>query len=347
VLSLLRLQSMNEPASIKVSQLTKVFGKRTCVDRLDLEVFPGELYALLGDNGAGKTTTINMLTTLLKPTSGKFQIAGFDGIREPEKAKSKFAVVSQEVALYQELTAYENLKFISELYGLPAADARLRIEQQLSQWDLLARKNDYISDFSGGMQRKLSIAGALLRSPRVLFLDEPTVGLDPGSRHHIWEILTGLKHEGVTIFLTTHYLEEAELLADRVGIIVRGKLIAEGTIDDLRGKLNHMKSICVRMSRRLNPDEQQKSLDRLREFAFGEVTYDELRNTFSIALTDNGHLSDTLRALTCWIELEQIPITGISTSEPSLEEIYMSLSHVQAPAPTPEKPAPAFEEQTR
>lgn len=341
------MQSMNEPASIKVSQLTKVFGKRTCVDKLDLEVFPGELYALLGDNGAGKTTTINMLTTLLKPTSGKFQIAGFDGVREPEKAKSKFAVVSQEVALYQELTAFENLMFITELYGLPKIDARARIEQQLKQWDLLARKDDYISDFSGGMQRKLSIAGALLRSPRVLFLDEPTVGLDPGSRHHIWEILTTLKHEGVTIFLTTHYLEEAELLADRVGIIVKGRLIAEGTIDDLRSKLNHMKSICVRLTRRFNPEEQQKSLDRLRAFAFGDVSYDELRNSFSIALNSNGHLSDTLRALTDWVELEQIPINGISTSEPSLEEIYMALLHVQPPVVNKEKLAPAFEEQTR
>lgn len=318
---------MSDAPSIKVTQLTKVFGKRTVVDKLDLEVFPGELYALLGDNGAGKTTTINMLTTLLKPTSGKFFISGFDGTAQPEKAKSKFAVVSQEVALYQELTAFENLMFVSRLFGMPKEGAKERIEQHLSQWDLLARKDDYVSDFSGGMQRKLSIAGALLRSPRVLFLDEPTVGLDPGSRQHIWEILTGLKHEGVTIFLTTHYLEEAELLADRVGIIVRGKMIAEGTIDDLRGRLNHMKSICVRMARRPNPEELESSMKRLRNFAFGEVHYDELRNVFSIALTSERHLSDTLRAVTDWIETEHIPITGVSTSEPSLEEIYLTLSH--------------------
>lgn len=331
---------MSEAPSIKVTQLTKVFGKRTVVDHLDLEVHPGELYALLGDNGAGKTTTINMLTTLLKPTSGKFTISGFDGIADPERAKSKFAVVSQEVSLYQELTAFENLMFVSRLYGLPKEGARERIEQHLNQWDLLARKDDYIGDFSGGMQRKLSIAGALLRSPRVLFLDEPTVGLDPGSRQHIWEILTGLKHEGVTIFLTTHYLEEAELLADRVGIIVRGKLIAEGTIDDLRGRLNHMKSICVRMARRPTAEELDSSLSRLRNFAFGEVSYDELRNTFSIALTSERHLSETLRAVTDWIETEHIPITGVSTSEPSLEEIYLALSHEIAPVPKAE-PAPA------
>ena len=141
---------MSEAPSIKVTQLTKVFGKRTVVDNLDLEVRPGELYALLGDNGAGKTTTINMLTTLLKPTSGKFYISGFDGVAEPEKAKSKFAVVSQEVALYQELTAFENLLFVSRLYGLPKEGAVERIEQHLNQWDLLSRRNDYVGDFSGG-----------------------------------------------------------------------------------------------------------------------------------------------------------------------------------------------------
>ncbi|MCC7527415.1 MAG: ABC transporter ATP-binding protein [Candidatus Melainabacteria bacterium] len=332
---------MSEAPSIKVSQLTKVFGKRTVVDHLDLEVHPGELYALLGDNGAGKTTTINMLTTLLKPTAGRFSISGFDGISDPEKAKSKFAVVSQEVALYQELTAFENLMFVSRLYGLPREGAVARIEQHLSQWDLLSRRNDFVGDFSGGMQRKLSIAGALLRSPRVLFLDEPTVGLDPGSRQHIWEILTGLKHEGVTIFLTTHYLEEAELLADRLGIIVRGKLIAEGTIDELRGRLNHMKSICVRMARRPSADELDSSLSSLRNFAFGEVSYDELRNTFSIALISEKHLSETLRAVTDWIESEHIPVTGVSTSEPSLEEIYLALSHENIRLPR-EEPASAL-----
>ena len=198
-----------EPA-IKTCGLTKKFNERLSVDNLDLSIRKGELYALLGDNGAGKTTTINMLTTLLTPSSGEFYICGFRGGKETEEIKARFGIVSQEVAIYQELTAYENLKFIADLYGLDGSGLDDRIKELLLDAGLLERANDLAGEFSGGMKRKLSIAMALLHQPEVLFMDEPTVGLDPGSRRQIWQTLNSLKEKGVTILLTTHYLEEAE-----------------------------------------------------------------------------------------------------------------------------------------
>ncbi|HEY9788617.1 MAG TPA: ABC transporter ATP-binding protein [Candidatus Obscuribacterales bacterium] len=324
---------MNSAPSIQASKLTKVFGKRAVVDAVDLTVHTGELYALLGDNGAGKTTTINMLTTLLKPTSGRFSIGGFDGISQSEQAKAAFAVVSQEVSLYQELTAYENLLFISRLYGIKRREADQRIDQLLRQWDLYNRKDDRVVEYSGGMQRKMSIAMALLRRPKVLFMDEPTVGLDPSSRHHIWEILKELRNEGVTIFLTTHYLEEAELLADRVGIIVTGKLVIEGTIDELRDKLRGMRTISVKLSGKVEQSTIASRVAQLEERFRSGVKYDALRQSITFIPPQDRPFSETLRALTGWLEEEQLSYSGLATSEPSLEELFLSVAHHGGEAP--------------
>ena len=207
--------------------LTRRFGNRLSVDNLNFSIYPGELYSLLGDNGAGKTTTISMLTTLLPPSAGDFQICGFSGTKQSEKIKAYFGVVSQDVSLYQELTCFENLKFLAELYNVPKKAVVPRVEELLSGAGLLDRANDRAGNLSGGMQRRLTIACALMKSPKVLFMDEPTVGLDPASRRQIWTTLKDLKKSGVAILLTTHYLEEAQLLSDRIGIIRQGKLVAE------------------------------------------------------------------------------------------------------------------------
>jgi ABC-2 type transport system ATP-binding protein len=313
---------LSEP-TIETIDLTRIFGKRVCVDKLNFKVYPGELYALLGDNGAGKTTTINMLTTLLKPSSGTFKVCGFDGLKQPEKAKANFGIVSQDVAIYQELTAYENLKFIADLHGMPAETAQPQIRELLTRSALLDRMNDRAGEFSGGMQRKLTIAGALLHSPRVLFMDEPTVGLDPASRRQIWESLKEFKTMGVTVLLTTHYLEEAELLADRVGIIREGKLVAEGTIEELRRKIHGIRGVAVRLVEK--PEgERIEFITREIRSRFGDVQFDQLRNTLTVSA--DGQPSESLKGILTWLAENDIAFSNFQTSEPTLEEVFLAIS---------------------
>ncbi|MBZ0187387.1 MAG: ABC transporter ATP-binding protein [Candidatus Obscuribacterales bacterium] len=312
--------------AIRTVGLTKRFGDRVCVDELNLEVKKGELYALLGDNGAGKTTTINMLTTLLKPSSGEFYICGHKGGRDSEAIKGLFGIVSQDVAIYQELTAYENLRFIADLYGIAGAEAKSRIDRLLFDAGLSERANDRVAEFSGGMQRKLSIASALLHEPVVLFMDEPTVGLDPASRRQIWYQLVNLKKKGVTILLTTHYLEEAELLATRIGIIRQGKLVVEGTIDDLRFKIRGIRGIAIRLSQAVSEDEIEPRLVYLRESFKSEVYFDELRNTIHMSQPEDAELMDSMKEVMGWLAQEKIAFSSFATSEPNLEEVFLAVA---------------------
>lgn len=313
-------------AAIKAIGLTKRFGERLSVDHLNLSVRSGELYALLGDNGAGKTTTLNMLTTLLKPTAGEFYISGLNGKSQAEKIKGVFGIVSQDVAIYNELTAYENLQFLADLYGLPKKKARQRIEDLLERAGLSERANDIVGTFSGGMQRKLTIASALLHEPQVLFMDEPTVGLDPVSRRQIWTSLTELKAQGKTILLTTHYLEEAETLSDRIGIIREGKLVAEGTIDELRDKLQAIRRIVVRVARRVQLIEIEESLAKLAAKFPGKARYDSLHNTISFEQPKNMALLACLQLLLSELKSEGIPVSKFATVEPSLEHVFLALT---------------------
>jgi len=312
--------------SIEAVNLTKRFGERVSVDHLNLKIYPGELYALLGDNGAGKTTTINMLTTLLRPTEGRFYICGHDGVAQAEKTKGVFGIVSQDVAIYSELTAYENLQFIADLYGLSKEKAKARIAQLLDMSGLSDRANDLAGTFSGGMQRKLSIANALLHEPQVLFMDEPTVGLDPAARLQIWEVLMQLRGQGVAILLTTHYLEEAEILADRIGIIRLGKLVAEGTIEQLRDKIQAIRSVEVRLSRAYDANQISDKLAKL-DPAFRSIPcYDALHSTLTFAQPKDMSLTRCLGLILAWLESEKLSFSKYSTNEPSLEEVFLALA---------------------
>ncbi len=214
---------------IKIEHLTKRYGSIVAVDDLSLEVGEGEIFGFLGPNGAGKTTTLRILTTLTKPSSGKAFVSGFDVVKEPVKAKNGMGIVPQHLNVDGELTAYENLKLHGMLHGMEKKEMEERILEMLSFVGLINRKSSLVKTFSGGMKRRLMIARALLHKPRVLFLDEPTVGLDPQTRRKIWELIKRINMDGSTIFLTTHYIEEAEFLCDRVGIIDHGKLIALDT----------------------------------------------------------------------------------------------------------------------
>jgi ABC-2 type transport system ATP-binding protein len=312
--------------TIEAKNLTKIFGKRTAVDDLNLCIKEGELYALLGENGAGKTTTINMLTTLLKPSSGEFFICGFHGSKQAEKCKQMFGAVSQDLGIYQELTAYENLSFVANLYSMEKIEAHKRIGDLLERAGLLDRVNDPAGEFSMGMQRKLAIAVAILHEPKVLFMDEPTMGLDPASRRHILAALKSLRAHGVTIFLTTHYLEEAELLADRVGIIRKGKLVVEGTIDELRHKIQSARGIAVRLSGNFSREDITERLQTLKAPMPLQSRYDTIRNTINIMPPANMTLNSCLRHVLDWLETQGLNYSSLSTAEPSLEELYLTLS---------------------
>jgi ABC-2 type transport system ATP-binding protein len=219
---------------IGAKNVTKRFGNIVAVDNIDFEVKKGEIFAFLGPNGAGKSTTIKMLTTMLRPTSGRLTLDGHDVTKEQSSARKAFGIVFQDPSLDEELTAYENMDLHASLYSVPKEERPQRIQEMLELVELANRQNYMVKTFSGGMRRRLEIARGLLHEPRVLFLDEPTLGLDTQTRNLMWNYVKKLSHEkGMTIFFTTHYLDEAEAVAERIAIIDHGKIVALGTTTEL------------------------------------------------------------------------------------------------------------------
>jgi len=220
---------------ITVRNLSKHFGEIKAVDGISFSVKKGEIFAFLGPNGAGKSTTIKILTTLLHPTKGKVILNGFDPSTDSENARKSFGIIFQDPSLDDDLTAYENMDFHGILYQVKKELRKERIEQLMKITELWERRNDLVKTFSGGMKRRLEIARGLLHHPKILFLDEPTIGLDPQTRNHIWGYIKELnKKEGITVFFTTHYMEEAQRVADRIAVIDYGKIVAEGTANTLK-----------------------------------------------------------------------------------------------------------------
>ena len=224
---------------IEVKNLTKKFGEFTAVNDISFSVKKGEIFGFLGPNGAGKSTTINILTTLLHATKGSVSLNGFDVKSDQDNVRSSFGIVFQDPSLDSELTALENLEFHAVLYKVPKKLRKQRIESLMKFVDLWDRKDDLVKTFSGGMKRRLEIARGLIHHPKILFLDEPTLGLDAQTRNHLWEYIHKLnKEEGMTVFFTTHYLEEAEKIADKISFIDHGKIVAQGTASELKKSTN-------------------------------------------------------------------------------------------------------------
>jgi ABC-2 type transport system ATP-binding protein len=222
---------------IEILELTKDYSGRNVVDGLNLRVCRGELFGFLGPNGAGKTTTIRILTTLTKPSSGNVIINGFDVVKDPSFVKAQFGIVQQHLSLNRDLSVWENLELHARLHHISGNDRKSRIRELLDFVDLTDHAEQIIDGLSGGMKRRVMIARALIHRPKLLILDEPTVGLDAQSRRRVWDLIRRMNEEGATVFLTTHYIEEAEALCDRVGIIHRGKMISLGTPLSLRKQL--------------------------------------------------------------------------------------------------------------
>ncbi len=224
-------------AAVSLANVHKVYNNTCVVNDLSLAIQPGEIFGLLGPNGAGKSTTIRMLTTLAQQTQGDIVVAGYDVSRQAAQVRSQIGVVLQQVSVDADMTAWENMEFHGRMHHIPAAQRAKDVRHWLEYVGLSDRAQDKVKTLSGGMKRRLQIARALLHRPSILFLDEPTVGLDPQTRRRLWEIIRGLnKEQGVTMLLTTHYMEEVEYLCDRIGIMDQGKLIESGTLQALRQK---------------------------------------------------------------------------------------------------------------
>jgi len=252
---------------IDVKNLTKKFKDFIAVDNISFSVKEGEIFAFLGPNGAGKSTTIKMLTTLLRPTNGNILINGHDPTKEQNEVRCSFGIVFQDPSLDDELTAFENMEFHGILYEVPKEIRKQRIEQLLKFVELWDRKDDFVKNFSGGMKRRLEVARGLIHHPKILFLDEPTLGLDPQTRNHIWTYIKGLnKEEKMTVFFTTHYMEEAERVAQKIAIIDHGKIIAVGTAEELKQKTktNSLEEAFLSLTGTNIREERSASIENLR-----------------------------------------------------------------------------------
>jgi ABC-2 type transport system ATP-binding protein len=255
---------------IHVTNLTKKFGDNLAVNDVSFHVQKGEIFAFLGPNGAGKTTTIKMLTTLLTPTGGQIQVNGFDPLREQMQVRRQIGIVFQDPSLDGELTAFENLDLHGVLYHVPRKQRRERMEMVLKLFDLWERRGELVKKFSGGMKRRLEIARGLLHAPLILFLDEPTLGLDPQSRNQLWNHVRSVNEsEGVTVFLTTHYMDEAEKVADRIAIIDHGKIVAQGSPDELKQQTStdSLEAAYLSLTGSSIRDERADSADQMRQMA--------------------------------------------------------------------------------
>lgn len=255
---------------IRVQNLVKRFGDFTAVNDISFEVPKGEIFAFLGPNGAGKTTTIKMLTTLLPPTSGSLELNGLDPARQQNEVRQQFGIVFQDPSLDQDLTAAENLDLHGVLYHVPKKVRRERSEMLLKLFELWDRRDTLVKQFSGGMKRRLEIARGFLHTPRILFLDEPTLGLDPQSRNQLWTHVKRLNEtEQVTVFLTTHYMEEADRVAHRIAVIDHGRIVAMGTSQELKERTGKesLEEAFLALTGTSIRDESANSADQLRQMA--------------------------------------------------------------------------------
>ncbi len=317
---------MTEVLSCK--ELGKKFGDFVAVRDVSFEIEEGEIFGLLGPNGAGKSTTISMLTCLYPPTNGSIRIFGHDAVREADRVKRLIGVVPQDLALYPTLNARDNLRFFGQMFGITGKDLRERVEMVLDYVGMTERANDPIQTYSGGMKRRINMAVGLVHNPRILFLDEPTVGVDPQSRNHIFETVERLNREqGMSILYTTHYMEEAERLCKRIAIIDRGQIIAQDTPKNLIGMLGGG-IIHVGLAR---ADEAVKSavsgLSEVKSAVFLPPQESE-QGTLSkqILKVETHHAGDALIEIIRLFNEKNIDILSVETLEPNLESVFLHLT---------------------
>ena len=294
--------------AVEIVNLVKEFNGIKAVNGINLKIEEGELFGFLGPNGAGKTTTISILATLLKPTKGKAFVNGYDVVKEAEKVRRSIGIVFQDPSLDDQLTARENLDIHGRLYHMKKDERRKKIKEVLEMVDLIDRKDSLVKTFSGGMKRRLEIARGLMHSPKILFLDEPTLGLDPQTRRHIWDYIKKLNKEGVTILLTTHYMEEADFLANRVAIIDKGKIVAEGNPSQLKDAIGGdvVKIVCNK------PKELQNLLSGI-----------EVKNVEGTLVLNVQRAEEVIPKIFNISNKNGIEIKSITYKEPTLEDVFL------------------------
>ena len=312
--------------AVKAQNLTKQYGSIVAVDHLNLEVSEGEIFGLLGPNGAGKTTTIRILTGQTKPTSGTATIASYDILRESIKAKQQMGVVPDVSNVYDEMSAWDNLIFAAQLYGVPKIEREKRAKELLELFELYERRKDHIGDFSKGMKRRITIAAALIHKPKLLFLDEPTSGLDVQSSRIIRSLIKELNDNGVTVFLTTHYIEEADQLCRRIAIINKGKIVAVDNPEKFKASMEERQIIEVSFS----PPE---SFDKLKGLSC-------VNDVFKLGDKCRLYVDDTSEAVPSIVDFankNNLKIVSINTLKPSLEDAFVKLTGLSSEVMKTEK----------
>ncbi|TSE01620.1 ATP-binding cassette domain-containing protein [Skermania sp. ID1734] len=320
-------------AAIEVSGLVKEYGGRSGVralDGIDLEVPSGTVLGLLGPNGAGKTTTVRIITTLLRPTSGSVHVAGIDVLRNPMGARRRIGLSGQYAAVDENLTGFENLRMVARLYGMSKRQASIRARELLSSFRLTEAADRRAGMYSGGMRRRLDLAGALVARPRVVVLDEPTTGLDPRGRRDMWAVIGDLVDDGTTVMLTTQYLEEADQLADRITVIDKGKVIASGSAEELKSTVGGER-LTVTLA---DGQDVRAALRVLAEVGIGEPTHDPASREIVVVVGDGSRtMVEALRRL----DDARVYVQDATVHQPTLDEVFLSLTGEPA-TPIPNEP---------
>ena len=306
------------------------FGDLTAVDRVDLAVQRGSIYGLLGPNGAGKTTLIRVLATLLKPDAGRATVAGIDVVEDPGLARTRLGLTGQFAAVDEYQTGRENVQMIGRLYRLSARESRQRTDDILERIGLVDAADRRVGTYSGGMRRRLDLAASLIGRPQVMFLDEPTTGIDPRSRVGIWDLVQDLVRGGTTVLLTTQYLEEADVLADRIGVIDHGRIITEGTADELKATMG---GAIIEVE--IDPAHRDEFETALAGVGEGETTFDEQRNLLRIPAREGA---ESLLAVGRALDRAELVPVDIETHKPTLDDVFLAVTD---DTPSDDPPAPS------
>ena len=323
---------MTSPSAIEVRDLRKQFGDVTALDGLQLDVPAGMVFGLLGPNGAGKTTLVRILATLLEPTSGVARVLGHDVIRESLAVRRRIGLAGQFAAVDGELTGRENLEMVGRLNRLSGAEARARAGELLERFDLTDAAHRRAADYSGGMRRRLDLAAGLIGGAPVVLLDEPSTGLDPRSRQELWGIVAELTRDGVTVLLTTQYLEEADRLATEIAVVDQGRIVAQGTTPQLKAMIGGS----VLMLRVADPDRLGEAADAVAGLAVGEEPHvNHAEREIRLTVSDPGASSEAIRRL----DARRLTVAAVELQEPSLDDVFLSLTGHPAEEPADNRQA--------